>query len=84
MQQQASALKKAMAEEVITGEAVQGMVKISMDGNQKIQSVSIDDKLLTPENKSQLEGAIKEALESCFKELQSLMLRKVQSGDISM
>ncbi len=81
---QASTIQKSLAAEVITGEAVRGMVKITMDGNQEIQDVFIDSSLLTPENQNQLQNAIKEAFEQCGKELKSLMLRKMQSGEISV
>jgi DNA-binding YbaB/EbfC family protein len=84
MRKQAKAMQQAMAEETVTGEAVQGMVKISMDGNQDVREVHIDPQLLTPENQEKLEIAIKEAIDNCFKELKSLMIRKVQSGEIAI
>ena len=81
---QATHLKKTLAAETIIGEAVRGMVKITMNGNQEIQEVHLDSSLLTPENQEQLQNAIKEAFERCTKELKSLMIQKMQSGEIQM
>ncbi len=84
MRKQAKSMQSALADETVSGEAVQGMVKISMDGNQSIREVHIDPQLLTPENQEKLEIAIKEAIDNCFKALKSLMIKKVQSGEISI
>jgi len=81
---QANTIKKSLEAETITGEAVRGLVKISMNGNQEIQEVFIDTSLLTPENQEQLQNAVKEAFEQCSKELKNLMIRKMQSGEIQM
>jgi nucleoid-associated protein EbfC len=84
LRSQANSLKKSLAAETITGAAVRGLVKITMDGNQEIQSVFIDSSLLTPENQEHLQNAIKEAFQRCGHELKSLMIRKMQSGEISI
>jgi len=84
MHSQAKAIQSSLAEETVTGEAVNGLVKIDMNGNQEVQDVHIDSSLLTPENQDQLENAIVEATNNCFKEIKSLMMRKVQSGEISL
>ncbi len=81
---QANTIKKSLAAETITGEAVRGLVRITMDGNQEIQEVFIDSSLLTPENQEQLQNAVKESFEQCSKELKNLMIRKMQSGEIQM
>jgi DNA-binding YbaB/EbfC family protein len=81
---QANNIQKSLAAETISGEAVKGLVKITMNGNQEIQDVFIDSSLLTPENQHQLQNAVQEAFEQCSKELKSLMIRKMQSGEIQM
>jgi len=80
----AQALKKSMAKIEVTGEAVQEMVKVTVDGSKELKSVEIDPQLLTPENKEQVENAIKEAFDNCDKALQQEMIAKVQSGEISL
>lgn len=74
---QASTIQKALAAETITGEAVRGLVKITMNGNHEITDVFIDSSLLAPENQNQLQNAIKEAFEQCSQELKKMMIRKM-------
>lgn len=81
---QAQALKKTMSKIEVTGEAVRGMVKVTVDGSKEIKKIEIDPKLLAPENKEQIENAIQEAFHECDKELQREMINKVQSGEISL
>ncbi|MFC1721361.1 YbaB/EbfC family nucleoid-associated protein [Patescibacteria group bacterium] len=80
----ARALKKAMGQIEATGEAVNGMVKVTVDGSKELKSIELDPQSLTPENKEQLENAIVEAFNNCDKELQQQMIGKVQSGEISI
>jgi nucleoid-associated protein EbfC len=84
LRKQAKELKSSMSDEIIAGEALGGDIKIIMDGNQEIKNVIIDESLLSVENKEKLEQGIKEAFASAVKELQSLMMRKMQSGDIQL
>jgi len=84
LRKQAKQLKSSMSEETITGEALGGEVKIIMDGNQEIKNVEIDESLLSVENKERLEKGIMEAFASAVKGLQSLMMKKMQSGDIQL
>jgi nucleoid-associated protein EbfC len=80
----AHALKKTMSQIEVTGEAVQGMVKVTVDGSKELKKVEIDPQLLTPENKEKIENALQEAFNNCDKELQKEMIAKVQSGEISL
>ncbi|MFH2104869.1 MAG: YbaB/EbfC family nucleoid-associated protein [Parcubacteria group bacterium] len=84
LKKQAGELKSNLAEETVTGESKKGLVKITMNGNQEIQNVEVDDSLLASDQKETLENAIKEAFGKAIKEVQSLMMRKIQSGEIQM
>ncbi|MBU1178496.1 YbaB/EbfC family nucleoid-associated protein [Patescibacteria group bacterium] len=84
LKKQASDLKSSLAEEEAVGESKGGLVKITMDGNQEIQNVEVDESLLASDQKETLESAIKEAFAKAIKEVQSLMIRKMQSGEIQM
>jgi len=84
LKKQAGELKNNLAEETVTGESKNGLVKITMDGNQEIQNVEVDDSLLASDQKEELQDAIKEAFGKAIKEVQSLMMRKMQSGEIQM
>lgn len=84
LKKQASNLKNSMSQETVSGEALGGDIKITMDGNQEIQNVEINESLLSLENKEDIEKGIKDAFSKANKELQSLMMRKMQSGEIQM
>lgn len=84
LRKQAKDLKSSMSQETVTGESLSGDIKIIMDGNQEIKNVEIDDSLLSADKKEKLEQGIKDAFASAVKELQSLMMRKMQSGEIQM
>lgn len=84
LRKQAKDLKSSMSQETVTGEALDGAIKITMDGNQDIKDVDINDELLSVDNKEKLEQGIKEAFQAAVKNLQSLMMRKMQSGEIQM
>ncbi len=81
---QASEMKKQLEVEEVTGEALNGQVKITMNGNQEIKNVFIDEALLSPDNKEKLESAISEAFAKATKELQMLLMKKMQSGELQM
>jgi len=80
----AQALKKAMGKIEASGEAVDGRVKVTVDGQKSVKGIELDPSLLTPENKDQLENAIVEAFNKCDKEIQHALMAKVQSGEISL
>lgn len=82
--EQASKLKSALEQETLEGVAINGMIKVILNGNLEIQSVELDDKILTPENKDQIQNGIKEAFNDAQSKLQQLMIRKISSGEISM
>ncbi|MDD3887229.1 MAG: YbaB/EbfC family nucleoid-associated protein [Patescibacteria group bacterium] len=84
LRKQASEMKKQLESELITGESLNGQVKISMDGSQKIKEVFIDESLLEASNQDKLQNAIKDAFSKANKELQMMMVRKMQAGEIQM
>ena len=80
LKKQAGELKSNLAQETITGEALDGQVKITMDGNQEVQEVFIDESLLSADQQENLQDGIKEAFGKAVKEVQMLMAQKIQSG----
>lgn len=84
LRKQASEMKKQLESEVITGEAVHGQIKITMDGSQQVKEVFIDENLLSRDKKEQLENGVKDAFEKANKDLQMMMVRKMQAGEIAM
>jgi len=84
LRKQASEMKRQLESELIIGESLNGQVKISMDGSQKIKEVFIDESLLEASNQDKLQNAIKDAFSKANKELQMMMVRKMQAGEIQM
>lgn len=77
LKSQANQIKKALAEETVEGSGGWDKVKIVMDGNQEVKSVSISDDLLG--EKAELETAVAEATNDAIKKAQRVMAQKMQS-----
>lgn len=84
LRDQAKQMKDALAQETVKGEAKGGKIMVIMDGNQEITAIDIDASLLTPENKKEVEDGVREAVQQAVKEIQKVMVRKMQQGEISM
>lgn len=72
-------MQNVLAEETAEGRAAWGKVKIVMNGNQEVLSVTIDPELMNPENKDKLESALKEATNEAIKKIQRIMAEKMRS-----
>ena len=84
LRKQAKELQSNLSEENITSESEKGLIKVTVDGNHKVKNIEIDNELLNTESKEKLENGLQEAYNKATDEVQSMMARKVQSGDISM
>ena len=84
LRKQASQMKKSLEEEKITVETYNGRVKLTINGNQDIEELFIDEDVLKPENKNMLEQEIKRAFKDAMKKLQNIMVKKMQSGEINL
>ena len=76
LRDQAKSIQSVLAEIHVEGSAAWGKVKITMNGNQEMQSVQIHDELLT--QKAKLEEAIKEATNDAIKKVQKEMAGKMK------
>lgn len=76
LRKQASTIKNVMAEESI--EVENKAVKIIMDGNQEIKSLSLKDEYLSPNKKKDLEKYIQDAIADAIKKVQRKMAMKMQ------
>jgi nucleoid-associated protein EbfC len=76
--------KQKLASITIDGEAGDGAVKVSVTGNREVKTISVDDKLLSPERKEELEDllvtALNRALENVEKKYEEEM--KDVAGDM--
>lgn len=73
MKKQASAMQAMLAQEQVT--ATNNGVTITMNGNQEILAVNIDEAALG--DKSKLEKSIKDTLADAIKQVQRLMASKL-------
>ncbi|MBU1032742.1 MAG: YbaB/EbfC family nucleoid-associated protein [Patescibacteria group bacterium] len=76
VRQKAKSIQSALAEERVEGSAGWGKVKVTIDGNQKVQKVTIDPEVIG--NKEQLEGLIKEAVNDGVDKVQKVLANKMK------
>ena len=79
LRDQAKVLKEALEKESVEGAGGWGKVKIIMNGNQEVVSVTIDPELAASDKKEKLEEATKEAVNDAIKKCQRVMAQKMQS-----
>ena len=76
LRSQAKQMQSALSEIEEEGSAAWGKVKISVDGNQKVLNISIDEEMMG--DKEKLEDAIKEAFNDAMKKIQKKMALKMK------
>src|SRR5689334_16596948 len=59
--------KQKLGDVIIDGEAGNGMVKVSVTGNREVKTISIDNQLMTPDRKEELEDLLVTALNRALK-----------------
>jgi len=80
---QANQIKKALEQETVEGSGAWGKIKITMDGNQEVKSVTIDPEVVGDKNK--LEAGVKEATNDAIKKVQKVMAQKMsQMGGLNL
>lgn len=72
LRSQAKSIQDTLAQETVTTE--KGGVKIVMDGNMKITSLTINEEL----SKESLEGTVADCVNDAIKKTQKLMAQKMQ------
>ena len=76
LRKQANDLKSVLAKEEIVIES--SAVKIVMDGNQEIKSITITPDYLQANKKGQLESEISDGINKAIKKVQRLMAEKMK------
>jgi len=62
-----------------------GKVKVKMNGSQEVTAVTVDPELLGADNKTKLEGAMKDAMNDAVKKAQREMAEEMRkSGDLKL
>ncbi|MBU1126195.1 MAG: YbaB/EbfC family nucleoid-associated protein [Patescibacteria group bacterium] len=74
IRQQAKGLQSQLAEVMIVGKGAGGKIMVTVDGNQSVQGVKIDEGMSTPD----IEKGIKEAFNDATKKLQKELAVKMK------
>lgn len=74
LRSQAKEMQSALSEIMVVGQAKGGKVMITIDGNQKVQGVKIDEEL----DRSKVEEGVKDAFNDASKKLQKEMASKMK------
>lgn len=78
LRDQAKHMQDMLSAESVTTQAAGGSVVLTMDGNLTMTGLAIDEALLSPDKKSKLESAIKEAHGDAVKKIQRVMAMKMK------
>jgi len=78
MRDQAKELQAKLAAETVTVNGSGGKVVMTMNGTLEMVGLAIDPELLSPDKKSKLEEAIKEAHRDALKQMQRIMAMKMK------
>ncbi|MEK9183383.1 MAG: YbaB/EbfC family nucleoid-associated protein [Patescibacteria group bacterium] len=83
MRSKAKNLQNILADEKVEASAAWGKIKMTMNGNQTVESVTIDTELLA--DKEKLEKAVKEVTNEAIKKTQRVMAEKIKKeGGLNM
>lgn len=76
LKDRAKQIQDALSQETAEGTASWGKVKVIINGNQQVLSISIDDSLMT--DRPKLQDAIKEATNDAIGKIQKIMATKLK------
>lgn len=79
MQAKAEEIKKRLESITVKGTAAEDKVQVICTGNKTVQNVIIDESLLTPESKTELEQQMVVAINHAFQQAESVMNSEMQS-----
>lgn len=83
-QQQAEEIKKRLDTIIVTGEAEGGKVKVEATANKNITSISIDNSLVSAENKEELEELLVVALNKALAQAENVSASEMQAATQNM
>ena len=79
LQKKARAIQKELKETEVEAKAAQGMVTVVFNGEQHLQSIVIDDSMLSPEKKRELEKALEQAIAEAISRVQAIAADKMKA-----
>lgn len=86
LQKKARAIQKELKETEVEAKAAEGLVMVVFNGEQHITELSIDEAMLTPEKKNELEKALQQAIAEALSRVQAIAAErmKVIAGDLNI
>ncbi len=86
LQKKARAIQKELKETEVEAKAADGQVMVVFNGEQHITEISIDEAMLSPENKSNLEKALTQAISESLSRVQAISAEKMKAiaGDLNI
>lgn len=78
LKDRAKAMQDMLAEEKVDGTSGWNKVKVTINGNQHVEDVSIDASLM--DDRSKLEGLLKEAFNDAVEKMQKTLASKLREG----
>lgn len=85
LRDKAKKIQEALQTVQVEGAAGWGKVKVVMDGNQQVVSVSIDPECMVADQKEKLEGYVKEAIGDAVKKVQQQIMMKMKDmGELDL
>lgn len=82
--QQAKTMQAKLAQETAVGESSGGRVRLVVDGNQSVLNCEVDPGLLSPEKKTELENAMRDAMNDAVKKSQKLMADTMRHAGLGL
>jgi DNA-binding YbaB/EbfC family protein len=78
LQRQAKQIQKELHDTLIEAEELDGRIRVVFNGEQKVEEVNIDESLLSPSEKRNLESALKNAIASAIARSQQIAAEKMK------
>ena len=78
LRDQAKDIQGVLAQETVYADKAGGKVQVVMDGNQHVNGLTIDQDMLKPERKVELEKAVQDAFNDAVKKSQMAMAKKAR------
>lgn len=79
LQKKARAIQKELKETEVEAKSSGGLVTVVFNGEQHIQSVEIDEQMLAPEKKRDLERALQQAISEAISRVQAVAAEKMKA-----
>lgn len=86
LQKKARAIQKELKETEVEAKAADGQVMVVFNGDQHITEINIDEQMLSPENKKDLEKALTQAISESLSRVQAIAAEKMKAiaGDLNI